>query len=796
MKTAVISRAPKASLLGLTVAVVLLLSSTAFAYDPLGNEDLLDTHQAMMMIVHQKTQKIVYANQAARNFYGYPRLTGMSLMEISAQSSRNMAGDISFFTDGVHDDIIVDQKLVDGGVRKVEIKAYAFEYLGDDHLFLVMNDKTPLFEAEERNQRLYGVIVALLLGILVLVTLSFLKSTRLMKLIRQKNTRLENIIEATRSGTWEWHCETGDLAVNDIWARMLGYEPEELAPVTMETFRKLVHPEDIRKIDYTATRENDTFDVIFRMRHRGGRWVWIHSHGKVTAWTPRMTPGLIIGTHTDISRKMALEHENRMKEHRFETIASVSNIGIWEYTLKDKTLWCSREYFQMLGFSQEEVFVEGPDNATAIWRRLVHPEDFSGAVRFLEAYMDEKSDRVYENRFRMVQAGGDCRWILSRARLLRDEEGRPTDHLVGIHIDITQIKRHEERLEYISYHDHLTHLFNRRYFFEYLKSIDQPGHLPIGLTMIDLNGLKLINDAFGNLSGDEVLKLVAHSLGLVAGEYGLLARIGGDEFMIVTLGLGEEQIDRMRRRILKTVSRLYYENVSLTVALGYALKTREDQELAEVFKKAEQEMFKRKILDERSVVNHSIRGILETLTEKYTEEKLHSERVSHLCALMGAVLGLEQDDIQELELAGLVHDIGKISIPDEILDKPGKLTEEEFDILRQHTRTGYQILRAADEFTDLAIYALSHHERYDGRGYPKGLKGEEISYFARIIAIADAYEAMTADRSYRRAMSPSAAIEELRRYSGTQFDPSLVDLFIDAVIPLEQESEVPGSDLT
>jgi HD-GYP domain-containing protein (c-di-GMP phosphodiesterase class II) len=145
---------------------------------------------------------------------------------------------------------------------------------------------------------------------------------------------------------------------------------------------------------------------------------------------------------------------------------------------------------------------------------------------------------------------------------------------------------------------------------------------------------------------------------------------------------------------------------------------------------------------------------------------------------MGEALHFDDDAIKELELAGLMHDIGKITIPDRILDKPGKLTDEEWKIMKTHTINGYNILRSADKYSRLAEYALTHHERWDGSGYPNGLQGEDIPLFSRIINICDSYEAMTADRPYRKAPGKDFAIRELKRCAGSQFDAKLVDVFI------------------
>jgi len=179
------------------------------------------------------------------------------------------------------------------------------------------------------------------------------------------------------------------------------------------------------------------------------------------------------------------------------------------------------------------------------------------------------------------------------------------------------------------------------------------------------------------------------------------------------------------------------------------------------------------------------------LTDKYQLEKTHSKRVSLYSRQIGEAMNLRPDDLKELEMAGLFHDIGKISIPDLILDKPGRLTPEEFETIKTHTEVGYQILRAADEYSDLAIHALHHHERWDGKGYPKGLKEEEIPLFSRIICIADAFEAMTSDRPYKKALTIQKAVEELQRCAGTQFDANLVAVFVEQVVFKNRDAEAP-----
>lgn len=187
---------------------------------------------------------------------------------------------------------------------------------------------------------------------------------------------------------------------------------------------------------------------------------------------------------------------------------------------------------------------------------------------------------------------------------------------------------------------------------------------------------------------------------------------------------------------------------------------------------------KLKLVEGVSARNHTIKAILTTLTEKHELERINSERVSNICYMIGEKMGLNKDSLKELKLSGLFHDIGKISIPDSILFKPDKLSKEEYEIIKDHTKNGYQILRAADAYSDFAEHALYHHEKMDGSGYPDGLKGKDIPLFARIISVADAYEAMTSDRPYRKALPIEKAMQELETFKGTQFDKKIVDIFI------------------
>lgn len=353
---------------------------------------------------------------------------------------------------------------------------------------------------------------------------------------------------------------------------------------------------------------------------------------------------------------------------------------------------------------------------------------------------------------------------------------------VGVSRDITEQQLRYDRVLYISTHDSLTNLYNRRYYIEQLELMDMEHQYPFAVLNCDVNGLKIINDAYGHATGDIALIKTAEILSKHCPKEAIVSRVSGDEFTVILPNSDHDKTQKVVDKLLQNFSRIHISNINLSVAIGFFIKEDDSIDTDEVRKLAENDMFRHKISERKSVKNKAISAILKTLTEKYNAEKIHSDRVSEISYSIGKALKLSTGELKDLGTAALFHDIGKISIPDAIINKPGKLTDDEYEIIKTHTDIGYEILHAADEYSDLAIYASSHHERIDGKGYPKGLKGDEIPFFSRIIAIADSYEAMTSDRPYRKKLSQEYAISELRKYAGTQFDYDLTKLFVEEVL--------------
>jgi len=297
--------------------------------------------------------------------------------------------------------------------------------------------------------------------------------------------------------------------------------------------------------------------------------------------------------------------------------------------------------------------------------------------------------------------------------------------------------------------------------------------------MADVNGLKLTNDAFGHKAGDILLEKIANIFKRECEENGIIARLGGDEFVVLLQRTNQKEAEKIVNKIKVAIANEQPDKVILSISMGFAVKQDVFEDINEVFKKAEAEMYKSKLSESSIMRSKTVELIMNLLYEKSNIELGHSKKVSEICEEIATKMNFEKDSINHIRIAGLMHDIGKIGINENILNKDGTLDEEEWNDVRRHSEIGYQILRSMNEYSQIADYVLEHHERWDGEGYPKGLKGEEISIEARIVAVADAYEAMISDRTYSKALSNEEAMDEFRRCSGSQFDPEIIKVFAE-----------------
>lgn len=480
--------------------------------------------------------------------------------------------------------------------------------------------------------------------------------------------------------------------------------------------------------------------------------------------------GIIIYTEV-ITEQVEAELRLRESEERFSRLFERAPLGYQSLDAEGRILEVNEAWQEALGYKKEEVL--------GTWfGDLLAPEELES---FRERFPRFVACGTTHVELRMRQRSGEYRHFAVDGRIGRKPDGA-FDKTHCILTDITDRIKAQEQILFLSYRDPLTGLYNRRYYEEELRRLDTKRNLPITMVMADVNGLKLTNDAFGHQAGDRLLKKIASVLRKQCREDEILARIGGDEFIILLPNTDRQEGEQLVQRIQRAVEREAKKKSFLSASFGLATKTDPERDMREVFKEAEDDMYRHKLAESASLRSKAIDLILESLFEKNDREMHHSKRVSEICRSIAAALGLPKNDVEQMAIAGLMHDIGKIGIPDAVLNKPGGLSAEEWDELKRHSEIGYRILSSVVEFSEIAEFVLSHHERWDGNGYPQGLAGSEIPLMARVIALADAFDAMMSDRPYREGLSESAAIVELRECAGTQFDPDLAKLLVEQVL--------------
>lgn len=357
----------------------------------------------------------------------------------------------------------------------------------------------------------------------------------------------------------------------------------------------------------------------------------------------------------------------------------------------------------------------------------------------------------------------------------------------------TELERNkaEARMNYLSQHDQLTGLYNRSVFEHHMVRFDHEQYHPVGIIVCDVDGLKLVNDTMGHDKGDALLVAAAEVINKSFRENDIIARIGGDEFAVLLPNTHEKQVERACQRIRDAFARYNAENpqLNLSISVGFAV-SQGSITLTDLFKKADNNMYREKLHRKQSTRSAIVQTLMKALEARDFITEGHADRLQDLVVRIAAAIGLPDRSIADLRLLAQFHDIGKVGIPDRILFKPGSLTTEEAIEMRRHCEIGHRIALSAPDLVPVADWILKHHEWWNGKGYPLGLEGEEIPMECRILAIADAYDAMTSDRPYRKALSHDQAVAELRRCSKTQFDPLLVHSFIQII---ERDSNIPSA---
>lgn len=473
----------------------------------------------------------------------------------------------------------------------------------------------------------------------------------------------------------------------------------------------------------------------------------------------------------DITDHKKAEEALRESQERLQTVLENLPGGIFIHDLDGRFLLVNKAACQNTGYSRQELLQMAVHEIDAqalarqdrskFWNNI----DSNQPIMFESTHL-RKDGSQYPVEIHLTQIAMDRQPVI-----------------LAIAFDITKRKHMEQKLKEMSLYDSLTGIYNRAFYEEEFRRLADNRYSPLGIIICDINGLKLINDTLGHAKGDELLKTAANILKscLRAGE--IVARIGGDEFAVLLPQSSEEIVSSCAARIRQEVARYNELNkeLGISLALGYAVQEGPLADTKDLFKRADEAMYREKLQQSCNTSSGTVQTLIKALEARDFQIQCQAGGLYEYVWKLGKALDFFEEELKELQLLARFRDLGQVGVSEEILSKPGPLNEQELREMQRHCEIGQRIALSLADLAPVADYILKHHEWWNGQGYPIGLQGQEIPLMCRILAISAAYEAMTCERPYRKALSHEQAIQELQRCAGTQFDPHLVQVFLDIV---------------
>ncbi len=552
--------------------------------------------------------------------------------------------------------------------------------------------------------------------------------------------------------------------VNETGLRITGYSKKDINKgLSIFTILDKKDHEKARKNIEKLIKNEHIIPNEYSIRKKDGKNIPVLTNSNTIFENNNFRGLRIVGV--DITEKKKTEERIRESEKKYRELFESSLDGIYRTTLEGEYIDANPALIRMLGY-RDAADLFSINVSTQLY---ADENDRPGP---------ENRNRTFETRLKKKE--GTIIWAEISSRVVY-EGGKPK-YYEGIVRDVTNRKKMEKQLIYQSFHDHLTGLYNRAYFEEEIYRIDYSRKIPVSFIMGDINSLKLVNDAFGHKKGDRILCKCANILKDCCRKDDIVARWGGDEFSIILPNTPEEVANKIIERIKQRCRKANRSTEPISLSLGCATKTKKESDIQKIIRHAEDNMYRNKLLERDSISGSIINSLEATLVEKSHETEKHAKRLQKMAKKMGKIIGLPAYKVAELLLLCTLHDIGKIAIPEKVLNKKAKLSPKEWEIIRRHPEIGYNIAKASPQISHIAKAILAHHEWWDGTGYPKGLKGEGIPENSRILAIIDAYDVMVHGRIYKEPLSKQAAIQELEKFSGIQFDPSLVNVFVEELL--------------
>ncbi len=564
-------------------------------------------------------------------------------------------------------------------------------------------------------------------------------------------------------------------SVNPKAESILGYDASKLACLS---WQEITHPDDLPSelelFEPFMAGQIQGFTVEKRILRPDGSSLWIRANKVNLKSSPRFS-SMYLSLIEDISARKDAQENLRESERSKNVILShlpgmAYRCAVDGWQMEFVSLGCQA----LTGYPPESLLHNRDlsfDELIPPQYRIPRRQEWERILRFAGSFRAE-----YEIRSR----SGEQKWVLELGQGVI-ENGVPTA-FEGIILDITEQKKRDAQISYLSEHDLLTGLHNRNFLEKQKARLGLSEHLPLSVMICDINGLRLVNDAFGFGQGDRLIVEVAELLKGCSREGDILGRTDGGEFLLLMPNTSEEEARKRKKAIRDTLERrdgvIRRPLPGMSLSMGYGTKETLSQSVDDAIRTAEEFLERRKLLNRDSAHHAIVASIMASLYAKSQETEEHGKRLARLSGMIGERLGLDARSMDDLQLLSILHDIGKIGVDDSILNKPAPLSPREWEQMRQHPHIGYRIAMSSPQLESIARYILHHHEAWDGTGYPLGLKGTEIPLMSRIIAVVDAFDAMTERRVYRKSISYQDALKELQRCAGTQFDPEIAELLV------------------
>ena len=627
------------------------------------------------------------------------------------------------------------------------------------------------------------ICIMLLLFVIYRLLASVQKNGSLSDKLRESESLFRTVFEQAPIGIALVRNQYDVTEINTEYLRITSRTKKEIISLN---WADITHPDDLQKdlekFELFKAGQISGYKMEKRYLKPDGTYSWVSmviAPLDVTG-DQRVSKGhlcIIMDINDQKITEEALRESERSKDVLLSHIPGIAYRCV--YDKKWTMLYLSAGCYTLTGYKPEELI----NNQRLSFSDIICDEYRDILWREWARIIEQKTGFVYE--YEITTATGERKWVVEMGQPVLDNNGE-VEALEGIIIDVTVPKHAMLRAQYMADHDFLTDLNNRMYFEAAKQEIEKKQIVPVAVIMADINGMRLINDAFGQAEGDALIKKTAGVIKHCCIEDYTIARTGGDEFSILMPYCNIEEAENLVGRIREKCNEFNNSNqingLIINLSIGYGIKQSPDQTIDSAVQEAEEYLIRHKLLERKSHHNAIMSSIMATMYARSYETEEHAERMSKLSKVIGKKLNLSEKNIVDLELLSILHDIGKIGIDDSILKKPGRLTQEEWFEMKKHPEIGYRIALSVPEFERVAEYVLCHHERWDGKGYPKGLKEDEIPLLSRIIAVVDAYDAMTEDRVYRKAMTHEEALKEISINAGTQFDPYIAGLFIDSVL--------------